>query len=136
MDRPQFERMIEQGELLEWAEVYGNFYGTPSVAVTDLLDAGQDVILEIDVQGARSVRRAMPEAISIFVMPPSLDALRERLRRRGTDAAEAIESRLTEAGDELGEAKRFTFRIVNDDLDDAVSEAVDIIERCRKERAK
>lgn len=134
MDRRAFEQMITEGELLEWAEVYGNLYGTPVTAVRNQLDAGLDVILEIDVQGARSVRAAMPEAVTIFVAPPSLTELAERLRSRGTDDDEAVAARLAEAAAEMDEAGSFTFRIVNDDLENAVNDATAIIERCRKER--
>lgn len=134
MDRPAFEEMIANGELLEWAEVYGNLYGTPVAAVQAELDAGHDVILEIDVQGARSVREVMPAAVTIFVAPPSMAELAERLRVRGTDSSEVIRARLAEATAEMNEAKSFTAQIVNDELENAVREATDIIERCRKER--
>lgn len=133
-DRAAFEEMIADGELLEWAEVYGNLYGTPAAEVQDQLDAGHDVILEIDVQGARAVRESMPAAVTIFVAPPSLAELAERLRVRGTDSREVIDARLAEAAAEMNEAKNFSFRIVNDDLENAVHDATDIIERCRKER--
>lgn len=134
IERPEFEAMIANREFLEWAEVYGNLYGTPVSAVQDELDQGNDVILEIDVQGARSVREAMPEAVTIFVAPPSIAELAERLRVRGTDSDEVIDARLAEAAAEMNESGSFTFQIVNDDLGEAVRNAADIIERCRKER--
>lgn len=134
MDRLAFEEMIANGELLEYAEVYGNLYGTPQAAVQAELDAGHDVILEIDVQGAKLVRESMPEAVTIFVAPPSMLELAERLRERGTDCSEVIEVRLAEAAAEMDEAPCFNFQIVNDDLENAVREAADIIRSCRKER--
>lgn len=132
--RNEFEQMIADDDLLEWADVYGAFYGTPRGPVAAAVGAGRDVILEIDVQGAESVRRSMPEAITLFIEPPGIDDLERRLRGRATDNDEVIERRLAKASAELAEAPKFHYRVVNDRLENAIDQAVDIIDTCRKDR--
>lgn len=127
----EFSRMVAAGELLEWAEVFGNRYGTPRTFVDAQRDAGHDVILEIDVQGAEQVRARAREALLILLEPPSLDELASRLRGRGTESEARIAARLDKAGWELGQRDRFDHTVVNDDLDHASSQVAAIIERSR-----
>lgn len=129
LDRKEFERRAQAGEFLEWAEVHGNLYGTPRRAVEEWLEGGHDVILEIDVQGAWQVRERMPEAVTVFVAPPSLEALEERLRRRGTESEEEIRRRLRNAVRENEERTGFRHVVVNDDLRRAVDELCAIYEK-------
>ena len=135
MDEADFLRMRERDELLESAPVYDRWYGVPRWQVRDPLIAGQDVILEIDVQGAATIRRIAPEALTIFVMPPSLDELRTRLAGRGTEDAATMERRLQEASAELARIGEFDYRVVNRNgqADAAVREIDAIIaaEKCR-----
>lgn len=128
LGREEFLRRAGAGEFLEWAEVHGNLYGTPRGAVEEWLEKGQDVILEIDVQGARQVRERMPEAVTIFVEPPSMEALEERLRRRGTESEEELQRRLRNAVRESGEKEGFRYVVMNDDLQRAVEELCAIYE--------
>jgi len=132
-DRPKFESLINTGEFLEWAEVYGNYYGTSRSFIDDILQQGSDVILDIDVQGARAVKKARPDAVAVFVLPPSLDVLRERLLRRKLDDADVIKKRLKIACDEIRHYKDYDYLIVNDDLENAERELAAIIvsARCR-----
>ena len=113
LTEPQFLRLRERDELLESAQVYDRWYGVPRWQVRDPLIAGQDVILEIDVQGAATIRRLVPEALTIFVMPPSLAELRARLSRRGTEDETQIRRRLQEAAAELARIDEFDYRVVN-----------------------
>lgn len=135
LDVDTFLRMRERDELLESAQVYDRWYGVPRYQVRDPLIAGQDVILEIDVQGAATIREIAPEALTIFVMPASLDELRTRLAGRGTEDAAEMQRRLQEATVELGRMTEFDYRVVNRNgaLDDAVREIDAIIaaEKCR-----
>lgn len=125
--RDAFEAMIGRDEFLEHASVFGNYYGTSQVWVKEALARGQDVILEIDWQGAAQVRRLMPECVSIFVMPPSPAILRERLTGRGTDAPDVIERRLREAAEECRHVLEFDYLIVNDDFEQALTELLAIV---------
>ena len=108
--------MRERGEFLEWAEVYGNFYGTPVKYVRDALERGEDMLLEIDVQGALNVKKIFPEAAMVFVVPPSLEILKQRLSDRGTETPEALERRCAAARDELSTMMQYDYFVVNDDL--------------------
>ena len=121
-DRGEFQRLVDDGEFLEWAEYAGNLYGTPRSEVQRHLDNGEDVILEIDVQGALQVRQSMPESVLAFIEPPSLDELRDRLRGRGTEGEEAIERRLEAACMELDAKKEYDIVFVNDEIDKTVSD--------------
>lgn len=120
MTREPFEALIQQKELLEYAQYVGNYYGTPRAAVLEKMAQGVDVLLEIEVEGARQVAHTYPEALRIFLLPPSPEELRNRLVGRGTDTAEAIERRLTRAQEEIGYAPEFTYQVVNGDLEQAL----------------
>lgn len=117
-----FREQIMAGAMLEWAEVYGNLYGTPRQGIEQALCAGRSVVLKIDVQGAASVRRAMPEAVLVFLAPPSLDELEHRLRGRLTDSAEAIDRRLSTALHEMQMLPEYDYVVVNDHLTTAADE--------------
>lgn len=116
VSKEKFMDLVGQGAFLEHAEVFGNYYGTSVMGVEELTCQGVDVILEIDVQGAAQIREALPHAIGIFILPPSLAILEERLRKRETDTAEVIERRLAEAKSEIEQASAFDYVVVNDDL--------------------
>jgi guanylate kinase len=127
VSRDEFEAMIGRGDFLEHAEVFGNYYGTSQVWVRETLATGQDVILEIDWQGAEQVRRLIPECVGIFIVPPSAEVLRERLTGRGTDAPEVVERRLAEATDECSHAVEFDYLVVNDNFDVALADLLAIV---------
>ncbi len=133
VDKPAFEEMISADAFLEHASVFGNYYGTSKAAVAEPLAAGQDVLLEIDWQGAALVRQAHPNAVSIFIVPPSQAALRERLQGRAQDDPEVIESRLAEAKTEMRHYDEFDYLVVNDEFAVALGElrAIVLAERCR-----
>lgn len=133
IDRDRFSEMVLRDELLEHAEYVSNSYGTPRAYVEEQLDAGFDVILDIEIQGARQVHEKMPEAVMIFIAPPTLEELERRLVNRGTDTAEAIRDRLARARQEYAEADFYSYIIVNDDADAAATELASIItaEHCR-----
>lgn len=133
-----FEKMIEDGELLEWAEVYGNYYGTPLKKIQERLADGQDILLEIDTQGAMSVKEKFPDEIYIYIMPPSLKELERRLKTRGTDSAESIERRLKSAAGEMEIAERYNYIVVNEQVEQAVEQIAAIVdaEHCRVGRNK
>jgi len=122
-----FEETIAQGGFLEWADVFGNYYGTPKAPVERRLGQGADIILDIDIQGGMNVRKAMPDAVLIFILPPTMKELRRRLENRGTDAQDVIEKRLAKALTEIGAAREYDYVVVNDDLDVAASEVLSII---------
>lgn len=122
-----FKAKIDSGDFLEHAEVFGNFYGTSRTTVQEMLSQGVDVILEIDWQGAAQVRQQIPEAVSIFILPPSREELERRLRGRGTDADEVIARRLGEAVTEMGHYAEFDYLVFNDDFDTALSELRTIV---------
>lgn len=124
----EFDRLEAQGYFLETAVVHGNRYGTPLPPIEEALAAGRTVLLEIDVQGARTVRRKLPEAVLIFIEPPSLAVLRARLEARRTESPEALERRLRNAEDEMEAAPEFDHRVVNDDLEEAIVGVVRILE--------
>ena len=122
----EFAEMIDDQQFLEHAGVFGNFYGTSKQAVETLLSAGKDVVLEIDWQGARQVRETYPDAVSIFIVPPSVDELETRLKGRGQDAEEIIARRMAEAKAELSHYPEYQYCIINDDFNRAVEELVTI----------
>lgn len=119
---PEFEQRVARGEFLEHARVFDNHYGTARAFVEEQLRAGSNVILEIDWQGAQQVRRAMPQCVSIFILPPSRRTLAERLARRATDSQEIIERRLRDAAADMSHYREFDYLIVNDDFAQAVGE--------------
>jgi guanylate kinase len=132
----RFLDLAGQGAFLEHARVFDNYYGTAEAAVREQLEAGLDVVLEIDWQGARQVRRRFPDAVSVFVAPPSIDALRERLAGRGQDAAEVVERRMADARSELSHYPEYDYLVVNDDFATALADlrAVVAAERLREPR--
>jgi guanylate kinase len=124
----EFSRMIEANELLEWATVHGqNRYGTPRIPVEKSLEAGRNVLLEIDVQGAFQVRKSFPKALLVFVNPPSFDELEERMHKRGTETLEDKLRRLETAKSELKQASSFDFQVVNDEVARCAMEVVDLV---------
>lgn len=131
VDVEKFQRMIAQDDFLEHAQVFDNFYGTSQAAVTEQLASGQDVILEIDWQGARQVRERFADAVSIFILPPSKAALRERLTDRGQDDESIIARRMRDAEAEMSHYGEFDYVVVNDDFDAAVADLEAVI-RCQR----
>jgi guanylate kinase len=131
-----FEDMIRRGEFLEWANVYGHLYGTNLTQVERELSAGQDIILEIDVQGAASIREKIHDAVSVFILPPSFELLRQRLLSRGTDSPADLDRRLRGAPGEVEQHKNFQYLILNDDINRASQQLASVIyaERARLER--
>lgn len=130
-----FERRREAGEFLEHAEVFGHLYGTHGRTTEDILETGQDVILEIDWQGARQVKKSFPECHSIFILPPSVAALRERLGARAQDSEAVIQRRMGEARAELSHCEEFDYVVINDDFATALADLQAVIAHCRGEGA-
>ena len=133
VSRETFDEMVAAGEFLEWACVHGNFYGTAKRQIAQETAAGVDIILEVDVQGASSVRQLLMDSVSVFILPPSPEVLRQRLIARGTDTPEELEVRLRNAPGELNQYSAFDYVIINDEVDKAVSQLASIIyaERAR-----
>lgn len=127
----QFEELIQYEALLEHAEVFGHFYGTPIVPIEDARALGKDAVLEIDVQGAMQIRERVPDALLIFLVPPSMDELARRLNERGTEGQDDLERRLTGARREMEQRDRFDYIVENDDLDRATAQVAAIIEQHR-----
>ncbi len=136
VSREAFLSMIEKGEMLEYAEYVGNFYGTPRKPVEQWLSEGKDVLLKIEVQGGRKVKSLMPESVGIFIMPPSPEELERRLRNRGTDDEDAIRKRLQTAVEEMKCAGDYDYVVVNDRIEDAVEEIKALTERIKLERRR
>ena len=128
----EFKDCIENDKFLEWAEFAGNFYGTKKKYINQCLEDGKDIILEIDTQGALQVKKRMPEAVLIFICPPSYEVLENRLRGRHTEDEATIQKRLNEAKIELERAENFDYKIVNDNLDKAISELEKVIKKERE----
>jgi guanylate kinase len=128
-----FVARADQGEFLEWAEVHGNYYGTSRIMVEQQMQAGTDILLEIDWQGARQVRKQFPQAAGIFILPPSIDALEERLNKRGQDEPHVITRRLLAAGGEIAHAPEFEYVIINEEFTIALAQLSAIVTaaRCR-----
>ncbi|MGB5734576.1 MAG: guanylate kinase [Thiohalocapsa sp.] len=135
-DAKRFETMVADGAFVEYARVFGNAYGTAESALRAVLERGEDLLLEIDWQGARQVRERLPEAVSVFVMPPSLAALEQRLRGRGQDTDEVIAGRMERARDELSHYPEYDYLVVNDAFDTALTQLAAIVtaERMRQPR--
>jgi guanylate kinase len=133
VDRAEFQRLRETGGLLEWAEVHGNLYGTGVAEIEKASAAGVDILLDVDVQGAEQVRRRLPEAVTVFILPPSYEVLEQRLRSRGQDDEATIRRRLAAAGREIDGFERYDYAIVNDYLDGCIEELKSIVRaaRCR-----
>jgi guanylate kinase len=131
VSREEFERRLARSEIAEHAEIYGNLYGTSAKALAESLDQGKDLLLEIDVEGAAQLRRHFPKGVFIFLMPPSMQELERRLRARGTEDEGVIYQRLARAQSEMDRAGEYTYQVINDDLEQAVTQVVEIISRHR-----
>jgi len=134
--REEFERMIENGEFLEYAEVYGNYYGTLKSYVYERLSAGKDIVLEIDIQGALSVKNKFDNAVFVFILPPSMEELKRRITKRGTESQEELLKRFNSAYQELNFITRYNYVVVNDIVEIAAKkiDAIITAEKCRVER--
>jgi guanylate kinase len=133
----EFERKIKNGDFLEYAKVrYGEYFGTPKENIENLLEAGKDVILEIDVQGAKQIKKKLPETILIFIMAPSMEEIKRRIKARGAETAEQIVDRFQTAYREINEVNKYNYVVVNDNLEEAIQkvEAILISEKCRVDR--
>jgi guanylate kinase len=135
-DVPAFKQLIEQDQFIEWAEVFGNYYGTSKAALADKLAQGIDVFLDIDWQGARQIKQQLPFVTSIFILPPSVEALEQRLNQRGQDSAEVIAGRMAKARDEISHAGEYDYWVVNDDLELALQQFSGIIQTQRLKQQK
>ncbi len=132
VERSLFRKMIEEGAFMEWAEVHGELYGTPRAPIEKAIAKGTDVILDIDVQGGMAIKKIRPEAITIFLLPPSLNELKNRLGGRATESPEQIKLRLANAEKEMGFASSYDHKVVNDKVDQACVEICSLIEDARK----
>jgi len=131
-----FREMIDNGELLEWAMYNGNYYGTPKAQIREMLEDGKDVLLEIEPQGALKVKDEFPETVLIFIIPPSMEILRQRLTDRGRETAEEIEDRISAAKWEFMQAAKYNFIVENGDLGKCVLELSEIMDTCKETRKK
>lgn len=138
MTKEEFQDKIEENDFLEYAEVYGNYYGTPKSKVVEMLDKGKDVILEIDIQGALKVKENYKEGIFIFILPPSMEELKNRIIKRGTETEESLMTRFKSAYKEINYVSKYNYAVVNDKVNDAVEKIQSIIiaEKCRVDRIK
>ena len=127
IEKEEFTKMIENGEFLEYAQIYDNFYGTPKSAIIECLEKGQDVILEIEMQGAKQIKEVYPEGVFIFVLPPSLEELKSRIVGRGTETQEEIEKRFSCAFEEINQIVNYDYFIVNEDIEKSVNDVEAII---------
>lgn len=134
--KEQFLSMRQNGEVLESAEYCGNYYGTPAKPIRDWMDAGSDVVLEIEVQGGGQIKQKCPDCVSVFILPPSVGELEHRLRDRGTESEEAIQKRLQAARQEILQAKAYDYVVINDTVDNAVAAIQHIVaaEKYKKDR--
>ncbi len=132
----EFQKMVENNDFLEYAEVYGNFYGTNINTIKEFLATGKDIILEIDWQGARQIRKLFNDAVLIFIAPPSLEILEQRLRDRKTDSLEVIEKRLSMAMEDISHVAEFDYIIINDDFNTALQDLCSIIRAARNKTAR
>lgn len=132
IDEGEFRIMISEGDFVEWAAVHGNLYGTSKKRIINLVLSGIDVILDIDVQGARQIRSCFPDSVSIFILPPSMDILQKRLKARMSDPQKVIDSRIQKAVDEIREYENYNYVIVNDVFDKALTELSAIVTAERK----
>lgn len=134
--KEEFEKLIQEGYFLEYTNYVGNYYGTPKNKILEKINEGIDVILEIEIEGATNIKKLIPEAIFIFIMPPSLKALVKRLKKRGTDSNDKIIERFHNAYKEINEVTKYNYVVINDDLKDAITKVEAIIqaEKCRVDR--
>lgn len=136
VSKSEFESLIEQGAFFEWAEVFGNYYGTSRITIEDTLHKGIDVFLDIDWQGARQVKSHIPDAVGIFILPPSTEVLRQRLQSRGQDSEDVIASRMSEAVSEMSHYDEFDYVLINDDFEASVSALDTLVTSQRMRQAK
>lgn len=138
LTREDFEDKIKKNDFLEYAEVYGNLYGTPKSSVMEKLEAGNDVILEIDIQGALKVKEAYEEGVFIFILPPSMEELKRRIENRGSETQESLMTRFKSAYKEINFVSKYNYAVVNDEVTHAVEkiESILVAERCRVDRIK
>lgn len=136
--KEEFVSKISNDDFLEYAEVYGNFYGTPKSKVLEMIEQGRDVILEIDIQGALKVKDNYPEGVFIFILPPSMEELKNRITKRGTETPESLMTRFKSAYKEINYVSKYNYAVVNDNVEDAVRKIESIVtaERCRVDRMK
>jgi len=132
--KDEFVKGTESGRWAEWAEVHGNFYGTSAEFLDKSLNAGNDILLDIDVQGTLQILRQYPDSITIFILPPSIEILRDRLKSRSTDTPEVIAGRLSNAEKEMAQKDRYRHIVVNDRLSETAGELISIIERYRRDK--
>lgn len=133
MSEDKFESLVEKDEFLEWAEVHNNYYGTPKKYVEENLDQGEDVILEIDIQGAQQIKDKYPDGVFIFLLPPSLEELKARIHHRGTETEEAIKTRMKNAEKEMNKVENYDYAVINEQIEEAINKlkAIIIAERCK-----
>jgi guanylate kinase len=140
VDLATFRTLRDSGEFLEWAEVHGNYYATSRVWIREQISAGRDIVLEIDWQGAQQVRKVFPEAVGVFVLPPSFEELESRLRGRGTDSDDVIAGRLLGARGEMRHVGEFDYAIINNELHEAIDDLVAVVRasrlRCANQRSR
>lgn len=134
----EFIKMIEEDDFLEWAKVYDHYYGTPKDFVLKNLEEGNDVVLEIDIQGALKIKERFPEGVFVFILPPSMEELKNRIKKRGTETEEEIIKRFKSAYEELNYVSKYNYVVINDDVNEAVEKirAIIIAEKCRVDRNK
>ncbi len=132
VSKTDFERMKKEGSFVEWAEVYGNLYGTGFSTLEEKLSAGSDILLDLDTQGGRNIRNRFPYSVLIFLLPPSLKTLQDRLKKRATDSEEVINGRMREAVCDIRNCSWYDYLIINDDLETAVDETVSVILSMRR----
>lgn len=131
VDKAEFEDMVGKGGFVEWAEVHGEFYGTPKNDIDGVVSLGGDILLDIDIQGAVKVKKKYPDAISIFLLPPSLEDLEKRIKERGVNNKDDLKRRLDNARLEMARRHEYDYQVVNDSIDEAVDEVADIIDYYR-----
>ncbi len=140
ISKEEFEKKIKADEFLEYAQVYGNYYGTPKSKIFELLEEGRDVLLEIDIQGALQVKEAYEEGVFIFILPPSMEELYNRILNRGSESPESLNTRMKSAYEEINFVSKYNYAVINynDKIDDTVSkiESIIIAEKCRVDRLK
>jgi guanylate kinase len=136
VEEPQFQEMVARNEFAEWARVYGHLYGTPRMALTEMMEKGLDVLLEIDVQGALQMKKKFPDGVYVYIMPPSIEALRIRLMQRGSDTADEIQRRLQKAREEVWSYREYYYIVRNEDMKQALKEleAIVLAERTKTQR--
>ncbi|MEW9094037.1 MAG: guanylate kinase [Clostridiaceae bacterium] len=138
LSKEEFLDRISENDFLEYAEVYGNYYGTPKSKVIEMIENGEDVILEIDIQGALKVKENYPNGVFIFILPPSMEELKKRITNRGTETEESLMTRFKCAYKEINYVSKYNYAVVNDEVEDAVNkiESIILAEKCRVDRIK